>query len=64
MEELIVDDPTVHDRLTQYFTQDAPDIVDRLKLYRKMPIFSNYGLEKQPHTFLVTKYPYLQGAAL
>ena len=37
--EELIDDPTVHDRLTQYFTQDAPDIVDRLKLYRgKMPI--------------------------
>ena len=48
VEELIVDDSSVFDRLTEYFGNDAPDIVERLKLYRgKMPIFSNYGLERQ-----------------
>jgi ribonuclease E len=48
VEELIVDDSNVFNRLTEYFGNDAPDIVDRLKLYRgKMPIFSNYGLERQ-----------------
>ena len=65
VEELIVDDPTVHDRLTQYFTQDAPDIVDRLKLYRgKMPIFSNYGLEKQLAHISSHKVPLPSGGSI
>ncbi|MGC6416287.1 MAG: Rne/Rng family ribonuclease [Bradymonadia bacterium] len=46
--EIVVDNDSVMNRLVDYFEQDAPDVIERVKRYRgKMPLFSNYGLEKQ-----------------
>tara|TARA_B100001093_G_scaffold233317_1_gene223704 strand:+ start:1097 stop:4705 length:3609 start_codon:yes stop_codon:yes gene_type:complete len=46
--EIVVDNDSVMDRLTDYFDRHAPDVVERVKRYKgKMPLFSNYGLEKQ-----------------
>ena len=46
--EIVVDNDSVMNRLVDYFEQDAPDVLERVKRYRgKMPLFSNYGLEKQ-----------------
>ena len=49
--EIVVDNDSVMNRLVDYFEQDAPDVIERVKRYRgKMPLFSNYGLEKQLET--------------
>ena len=48
IEEIVVDDTDVLDRTTDFFERHAPDVVERVKPYKgKMPIFSNFGLERQ-----------------
>ena len=48
IEEIIVDDTGVLSRTTDFFERHAPDVVERVKPYHgKMPIFSNFGLERQ-----------------
>ena len=65
VQEIIVDDPSVFKRLNDYFGNDAPDIVERLKLYKgKMPIFSNYGLERQLAQISSHKVPLPSGGSI
>ena len=46
--EIVVDDESVMNRLVEYFEKHDEDIVPRVKRYKgKMPLFSNYGLERQ-----------------
>jgi ribonuclease E len=46
--EIMVDNDSVMDRLVEYFELHAPDILPRVKRYKgKMPLFSNFGLERQ-----------------
>ena len=48
VDEIVIDDLSVLQRLEKELTPSSPDIVERLKHYRgKMPIFSNFGLERQ-----------------
>jgi ribonuclease G len=47
-ERAIVDDEKQHHRLQSFFTRTAPELLDRLELYKddKNPLFEKYGVEK------------------
>jgi ribonuclease G len=46
-ERAIVDDPKQHQRLVSFFERTAPELVDRVELYKdKTPLFAAYGVEK------------------
>ena len=52
VQEIIVDDPSVFKRLNDYFGNDAPDIVERLKLYKgKCRSFPITDLKDNLHRF-------------
>ena len=46
-ERAIVDDEKQHHRLESFFTRTAPELLDRLELYKddKHPLFERYGIE-------------------
>jgi ribonuclease G len=47
-EKAIVDDEKQHHRLESFFNRTAPELVDRLELYKdaKQPLFERYGVEE------------------
>ena len=47
-ERAIVDDEKQHHRLESFFTRTAPELLDRLELYKddKNPLFEKYGVEE------------------
>ena len=47
-ERAIVDDPKQHHRLESFFTRTAPELLERLELYKdeKRPLFERYGIEE------------------
>jgi ribonuclease G len=47
-ERAIVDDPKQHHRLESFFTRTAPELLERLELYKdeKHPLFEKYGIEQ------------------
>ena len=47
-ERAIVDDPKQHHRLESFFTRTAPELLERLELYKdeKQPLFERYGIEE------------------
>ena len=47
-ERAIVDDEKQHHRLESFFTRTAPELLDRLELYKddKHPLFEKYGIEE------------------
>ncbi len=47
-ERAIVDDPQQHHRLESFFTRTAPELLERLELYKdeKNPLFEQYGIEE------------------
>src|SRR3712207_860389 len=46
-ERAVVDDEGQHHRLTSFFTRTAPELVDRVELYRgEEPLLERYGAEK------------------
>ncbi len=46
-ERAIVDDPQQHHRLQSFFTRTAPELLERLDLYKddKNPLFERYGID-------------------
>jgi ribonuclease G len=45
-ERAIVDDEKQHQRLTSFFTRTAPELVDRVELYKEdEPLFEQYGVD-------------------
>ena len=46
-ERAIVDDPQQHHRLESFFTRTAPELLERLELYKdsRSPLFERYGIE-------------------
>ena len=47
-ERAIVDDPKQHHRLESFFTRTAPELLERLELYKddKNPLFEKFGIEE------------------
>ena len=46
-ERAVVDDEKQHQRLVSFFTRTAPELVDRVELYKDdEPLFERYGVEK------------------
>jgi ribonuclease G len=46
-ERAVVDDEGQHHRLVSFFTRTAPELVDRVELYRgEEPLFERYGIEE------------------
>ncbi len=46
--EVMVDNPEIHERMTKFMQQVAPQFIDKLKLYKdETPLFSRYQIEHQ-----------------
>jgi len=46
--EVLVDNPEIHERMTKFMQQVAPQFIDKLKLYKdETPMFSRYQIEHQ-----------------
>ncbi len=46
--EILVDNPEIHERMTKFMQQVAPQFIDKLKLYKdETPMFSRYQIEHQ-----------------
>src|SRR4051794_35111801 len=46
-ERAVVDDPKQHHRLVSFFTRTAPELLDRVELYKDdTPLFEQYGVEE------------------
>jgi ribonuclease E len=46
--EVLVDNPEIHERMTKFMQQVAPQFLDKLKLYKdETPMFSRYQIEHQ-----------------
>jgi ribonuclease G len=46
-ERAVVDDPKQHHRLVSFFTRTAPELLDRVELYKdETPLFEQYGVEE------------------
>src|SRR5439155_7689725 len=44
-EKAVVDDPKQHHRLVSFFTRTAPELLDRVELYKSdEPLFEQYGV--------------------
>jgi ribonuclease E len=49
--EILVDNPEIHERMTKFIQQVAPQSLDKLKLYAdETPLFSRYQIENQIET--------------
>ena len=65
VEEILVDNDEVLDRLVEFFERHSKDLVDRVKRYNgKMPIFSNFGLERQLEDIASHKVPLPSGGSI
>jgi len=53
-EKAIVDDPKQHHRLESFFQRTAPELLDRLELYRdkERPLFERYGVDETIQSIL------------
>ncbi|TAM47775.1 MAG: Rne/Rng family ribonuclease [Gammaproteobacteria bacterium] len=46
--EILVDNPEIHERMTKFIQQVAPQSADKLKLYKdETPLFSRFQIERQ-----------------
>jgi ribonuclease E len=49
--EILVDTPTIYEKIVEYIRQTRPDFIDRIKLYQnKTPLFSYFKIERQIET--------------
>ena len=65
IEEILVDNDEVLDRLVEFFERHSPDLVERVKRYNgKMPIFSNFGLERQLEDIASHQVPLPSGGSI
>jgi len=49
--EILIDTPSVYEKIVEYLRQTRPDFIDRIKLYQnKASLFSHYQIEKQIET--------------
>ncbi|MEE2786591.1 MAG: Rne/Rng family ribonuclease [Myxococcota bacterium] len=63
--EILVDDESVEQRLIEFFEKSSPEIVERVKRYRgKMPLFSNFGLERQLEEIATPKVTMPSGGSI
>ena len=63
--EILVDDDSVRERLIEFFEKDSKEIVERVKQYRgKMPLFSNFGLERQLEEIVTPKVSLPSGGSI
>jgi ribonuclease E len=62
IDEVVADNPRVHQRVLEFFQRNMPGAAAKVKLYAgKMPIFSNYGLERQLENIVSPRVPLKSG---
>ncbi|MCK6576292.1 Rne/Rng family ribonuclease, partial [Myxococcota bacterium] len=62
IDEVVADNPRVHQRVLEFFQRNMPAAASKVKLYAgKMPIFSNYGLERQLENIASPRVPLKSG---
>lgn len=65
IDEVVADDARVHQQIVDFFQRNMPAVLDRVKLYAgKMPIFSNFGLERQLENIVSPKVPLKSGGSI
>ncbi|MSP70831.1 MAG: ribonuclease E/G [Myxococcales bacterium] len=65
IDEVVADDVKVHQQITDFFQRNMPGEVGKVKLYSgKMPIFSNFGLERQLENIVSPRVPLKSGGSI
>ena len=65
IDEVVADDAKVHQQITDFFQRNMPGEVGKVKLYSgKMPIFSNFGLERQLENIVSPRVPLKSGGSI
>ena len=65
IDEVVVDDEAMHQNVLDFFERHMAGLSDKVRLYRgKMPIFSNYGLERQLENIASQRVPLASGGSI
>ncbi|MFN3200543.1 MAG: ribonuclease E/G [Bradymonadia bacterium] len=65
IDEVVIDAESLHTKVVEFFERHMPDNLDKVRHYTgKMPIFSNFGLERQLENIVSQQVPLESGGSI
>ncbi|PSS30010.1 Ribonuclease E/G-like protein [Actinidia chinensis var. chinensis] len=65
VKSMVIDSPRTYHEVTNYLQEIAPDLCDRVKLYKKrIPLFNEYNIEEEMNNILCKRVPLANGGYL